>query len=259
MRLSIESLSAGYRDKDVLTDFSLCLESGEALCLLGANGCGKTTLLKTILGLLPLRKGRLCLNGEDIGNWTPRKRASFFGYVPQEHTPPFAYKVRDVILMARSVHLKLFSSPGKHDLAIVERSLDQLQISALAEANYTEISGGERQLVLIARALAQEPRFLILDEPTANLDFGNQVRVLQTIRQLRSSGLGLLMTTHMPDHAFLCGSQAALIHKGRLIATGAPQSVLTEAQLTYTYGVPLKVLAIDSGFPIVLPVFQEKE
>lgn len=255
MRLEVANLSAGYGKKQILYDLSLNVASGEALCLLGANGSGKTTMLKTILGLLPARTGRVTLDGRDLEGWSVRQRAACLGYVPQEHSLPFAYKVKDVVLMARSVHLKLFALPGRQDIRIAEEALDQLQISRLADALYTEISGGERQLVLIARALAQQPQILILDEPTANLDFGNQIRVLQTIKRLRSSGLGMLLTTHSPDHAFLCGSHVALLQHGRLLATGTPQSVLTAEQLSQTYGVPLRILSVESETPVVLPMF----
>lgn len=259
MRLSIDSLSCGYGRKDILQGVSLSLESGQVLCLLGANGSGKTTLLKTVVGLIMPRLGAILMDGEDIMHWTPKQRASCLGYVPQEHTPPFAYTVRDVVLMARAVHLKLFSAPEKRDLLIAEKALDQLQIRHLAEQLYTEISGGERQLVLIARALAQEPHFLILDEPTANLDFGNQIRVLRTIQFLRSTGIAMFMTTHSPDHAFLCGTHVALMKNGRILAAGDPQEVLTESLLTEAYGVSLKVLHLTSHPPMVVPALSEKE
>lgn len=256
MKLEISQLSSGYGKKQILFDVSLEVSSGEALCLLGANGSGKTTLLKSILGLLSLRSGTVTLDKDNLSGYSTRQRASVLGYVPQEHSLPFAYKVKDVVLMARSVHLKLFASPSKEDIRIAEEALDQLQISWLGNELYTEISGGERQLVLIARALAQKPKILILDEPTANLDFGNQVRVLKTIKDLRSSGLGMLMTTHSPDHAFLCGSHVALLHHGRLLASGTPEAVLTAEQLSKTYGVPLRVMAVESNTPVVLPVFR---
>jgi len=154
MNISVDHVSSGYRGKAVIFDISLALESGEVLCLLGANGSGKTTLFKTILGLLRPMSGKVFVDGEDISRWSRQRLAKSIGYVPQAHTPPFAYCVRDVVLMARSVYSGPFASPGKRDIAIAEESLDRLSILRLANERYTELSGGERQLVLIARALA---------------------------------------------------------------------------------------------------------
>ena len=150
------------------------------------------------------------------------------GYVPQAHTPPFPFTVLDVVAMGRTAHLGPFASPGKEDIAIAEDSLARLGISALTERVYTEISGGERQMVLIARALTQQPQLLIMDEPTSNLDYGNQVRVLEQVCRLAQDGLGVVMTSHFPDQAFLCSATVALLRRTGGIVVGTAAEVITE-------------------------------
>jgi ABC-type cobalamin/Fe3+-siderophores transport system ATPase subunit len=253
MKISAEQITAGYRSKTVLNGISIEVSSGEVFCLLGANGSGKTTLFKTILGLMRPTSGKICVDGEDISRWSRQRLAKTLGYVPQAHTPPFAYCVRDVVLMARSVHSGPFASPGKRDIAIADEALDRLSILCLAHQRYTELSGGERQLVLIARALAQQAQILVLDEPTSNLDFGNQMLVLRHVKELAESGLGLLMTTHFPDFAFLCASRVALMKKGRILAMNSPEKTLTQASLEEAYSTPLRVVDAGLGMRVVVP------
>ncbi len=253
MRLEIERAGCGYGGKPVVEDVSLSLDSGDVLCLLGANGSGKTTLFKAILGLLRLRGGRILVDGADTASWPQRRLARTLAYVPQAHTPPFPFAVRDVVLMARTAHLGIFGSPSHRDAAIAEDAMEALGVSHLARARYTEISGGERQLVLIARALAQQSEFLIMDEPTSNLDFGNQVRVLRRIKELAGRKLGLLMTTHFPDHAFLCASRVAVLKAGKLLAMGRPEEVITGGQLEGAYGVSVRVVEVEAGLRVCVP------
>jgi len=253
VRLEVESASCGYEGKPVVSDISLALDSGEVLCLLGANGSGKTTLFKAILGLLRLTGGRILIDGHDTAAWPQRRLARSLAYVPQAHTPPFPFAVRDVVLTARTAHLGIFASPSKRDIAIAEDAMEALGVSHLSGERYTEISGRERQRVLIARALAQQAEFLVMDEPTSNLDFGNQVRVLRRVRELADRGLALLMTTHFPDHAFLCASRVAVLKAGRLLAVGSPETVLTQDRLESAYGVPLRILNVDSGLRLCVP------
>lgn len=253
MKVSIEHVTAGYHKRTVLFDVSLAIDSGEVLCLLGANGSGKTTLFKTVMGLLRPFTGKVCVDGQDIASWPRKRLAETFGYVPQAHTPPFAYCVRDVVLMARSVHTGPFSSPGSHDVRIAEQAMERLNILRLADEHYTELSGGERQLVLIARALAQQARVLVLDEPTANLDFGNQVRVLHHLRQLAQAGLGLLVTTHSPDFAFLAASRVALMKQGRIMTVDTPHAALTPVTLQQAYGTPLRIVDAGDGVRVAVP------
>ena len=238
MKLEIQNLSCGYGSNTIMRSISFAVQSGEFLCLLGPNGVGKTTLFNTILGLLKLQAGKILLDGEDVSKWSRKYFATKIGYVPQAHTPPFPFKVVDVIAMGRIAHLSVFSSPSSKDIELAEKALDTLSISYLKDSIYTEISGGERQLVLIARALVQEPDFLIMDEPTSNLDFGNQIRVLNYIKKLvNESGIGVIMTTHYPNHALLYGSKVATIGKNSSFAIGNPEKVITEKYLKDTYDV----------------------
>ena len=260
MKLTLEGITGGYGSKAVVHDVSFSLQAGEVVCLLGANGCGKTTLFKMILRLMRPISGSVRLGGDDIAGWDERRLARSFGYVPQMHTPPFAFLVRDIVLMARAAHLSRFASPAKADERIADEALDRLGILWLASARYTEISGGERQLVLIARALAQQAQWLILDEPAASLDLGNQMKVMRAAVDLAKSGLGVLMTTHMPDHAFLYASRVVLMSAGRILAIDTPAVALTEAALQQAYGVPLRVVGIAAqpGMKMVIPSLIEE-
>lgn len=247
MLLELKNVSCGYKSKTVVEGISMKMESGEVLSLLGPNGVGKTTLFKTILGFLKPHGGEITLDGENIRAWPKSKLAKAVGYVPQAHTPPFPFSVIDVVTMGRTAHLGMFSSPSKKDLAIAEESLDALDIRYLRNRIYTEISGGERQMVLIARALAQQPRMLIMDEPTSNLDFGNQVKVLEQIGRLAKNGLGIFMTTHFPDHAFLCSTKVALLQRGSRFFAGDADEVVTEENLRSAYGVDVRIISTQVG------------
>ncbi|WP_347488438.1 ABC transporter ATP-binding protein [Desulfoscipio sp. XC116] len=241
MKLEIKHASCGYGKQNVVEDISIKLESGEILCLLGPNGVGKTTLFKTILGFLKLREGEILLDGENVQTWSRGRLAKAMGYVPQAHTPPFPFKVIDVVIMGRTAYLGMAGSPSRADLAIAEEALEILNVSFLKERIYTEISGGERQMVLIARALAQQPEILVMDEPTSNLDFGNQIRVLEQINRLSRKGLGVIMTSHFPDHAFLCSTKVALLQKNNVFNIGSADEVITEKNLKAAYGIDVKI------------------
>jgi len=244
MNLSLDRVCSGYGSRTVVHDVSFTLDPGEVVCLLGTNGCGKTTLFKTILGLLRPKAGRVRIGGEETARWSRERMARTLAYVPQTHAPPFSFEVRDIVLMARAAHLSSFAAPGREDHRIADASLDALGILHLAAVRYTEISGGERQLVLIARALAQQAQWLILDEPAASLDLGNQIKVLRAVGELAHAGLGVLMTTHVPDHAFQYASRVALMCEGRILTLDTPALALTEAMLCQAYGVPLRIAEI---------------
>lgn len=242
MRLEINDLTCGYQKKIVNEDISFCIDSGEIICLLGPNGVGKTTLFKGLLGLVDVMSGRIFINGEDIRHWNSRRLAKTIAYVPQAHTPPFAFSVQDVVIMGRNAHIGSFSKPTREDVRIADEILEKLGITYLRDRIYTEISGGERQMVLIARALAQQPAFLVMDEPTANLDYGNQVRVLSQIKELAASGLGIIMSSHSPDHAFLCSTKVALFLQDRTLLIGSPMEIITEENLAHAYGVEINII-----------------
>ncbi|HLJ63665.1 MAG TPA: ABC transporter ATP-binding protein [Stellaceae bacterium] len=259
MSLAAVGLGFGYRDKLVGQGVDLELKEREVLCLLGPNGGGKTTLMKTLLGLLAPLQGMVRLDGEDISTWSRARLARAIGYVPQAHAAFFPFRVIDIVVMGRSAHIGLFAAPSAEDLTVADRALATLGIEGLRDRTYTEISGGERQLVLIARALAQEPRFLVMDEPTASLDFGNQARVLARIRDLAAAGMAVLLSTHDPDHVFQCAHRAALLGRGGLIALGRPEEVITPDNLRRIYGIEVRVLKLpEGGTHTCVPVMEER-
>lgn len=244
MILEAQNVVCGYGENVVVNGVSFSVRSGEVCSLLGPNGVGKTTLFKTMLGFLKMKGGDIQLDGESVKKWPKRKLARSLGYVPQVHDPPFPYKVMDVVLLGRMSHIGFFASPGKEDRDVAEHTLEILGVPYLRDKVYTEISGGERQMVLIARALVQEPDFLVLDEPTSNLDYGNQVRVLQHINALAAKGLGILMTTHQPEHVFMCPGKVALMQRGGGFSFGTPEEVVTGEHLMEAYGVEVEIASV---------------
>jgi iron complex transport system ATP-binding protein len=254
MTLAGRDLTIGYSDRVVGRGLNVALEQGEVLALLGPNGGGKTTLLKTLLGILEPQAGEVAIGGRSLGAISVRERARLIAYVPQVHVPTFAFTVESVVLMGRTAHGNLFSRPSANDRLVAARVLEQFGIAHLAPRPYTMISGGERQLVLLARALAQEPQFVVLDEPTASLDFGNQGKVMREIRVLAAAGHGVLFTTHDPNHALRAADRAYLLRAGERIAEGAVASVLTRTQLEELYGAPVETLTdTATGHTAFLP------
>lgn len=249
MTLVADNLAFGYRGRRVGAGVTLELGRGEVFCLLGPNGSGKTTLFKTLLGLLPPQAGRVLIDGSDAALLSRESIARHVSYVPQAHGAFFPYTVREVVLMGRTAHLGLFGAPAARDRGAAMDALRRMGIEHLADAVYTRISGGERQLALIARALAQDARMVVMDEPTANLDFGNRVRVLERVRALAAEGIGVLLSTHDPDHAFLCADRVAMLRDGRLQDCGLPEDVMTSERLQLLYGVEVIVseIMVDGG------------
>ena len=245
--LEVRNLAFGFPGRSVGREVSFSLAAGEVMCVLGPNGGGKTTLFRTLLGLLAPQGGSIALEGDALETLSRREIARRVGYVPQGQAGSFAYTVLDVVLMGRTAHLGAFAAPGERDRRVAQRALQTLGIGHLAERPVTQVSGGERQLSLIARALAQEPRLLVMDEPTASLDFGNQVRVLQSIASLAASGIGIVFATHDPDHAFLAAHRALLLAEGRVIALGAPADVIRPETLERLYNVKVAVVPIGGG------------
>jgi iron complex transport system ATP-binding protein len=255
MRLNADDLAIGYRGRLVADGISLVLQPGEVLCLLGPNGAGKTTLFRTLLGLLRPLGGRVEVDGVPLSHLRPAEIAQRLAYVPQAHITEFAFRVIDVVLMGRTARLKPFASPGPTDESVARDKLESLGIGELADADYTRISGGQRQLVLIARALTQEAPLLVLDEPTASLDFGNQTMVLSRVRALAADGYGVVLSTHDPDHALLVGTHVAIIANGGLRAFGPPAEVVTAELLSAVYRTDIVVERTASGRRVCVPAW----
>lgn len=251
--LAVHDLAFGYGKRRVGEGVSFGVNAGAIAGVLGPNGSGKTTLFRTILGLLPPQAGRITLDGHDITAWPARERARAIAWVPQTHTTSFAFTVRELVLMGRTPHLSAFASPGKSDHDKVSQALDRVGIAHLEGRVASELSGGERQLVLLARAIAQESRVMIMDEPMAHLDLGNRVRVLHHVQRLAREGMAIIVSTHEPDHALAIADKALLFENGRLVMQGAPASVITGDTLSRLYGVPVAVVEADGARLVVLP------
>jgi iron complex transport system ATP-binding protein len=253
MELAARDLDIGYRGHVVGRNISLALAPGEVLCLLGPNGAGKTTLFRTLLGLLRPLAGHVLVDGLAVDRLKPIEIAKRMAYVPQASVTEFAYRVLDVVLMGRTARLSTFATPGAADERIAREKLAELGIGDLAEADFTRISGGQRQLSLIARALAQETPILVMDEPTASLDFGNQMLVLSHVRALAAQGYGVVLSTHDPDHALLIASRVAIIAEGGLRAVGPPAEVVTAETLSAIYRTDVRIEETASGRRVCVP------
>jgi iron complex transport system ATP-binding protein len=234
-------------DRDVLRSIDLDVFRGEVLCILGPNGCGKTTLLRCLGGALTLDAGVIRLEEADIGRLTAADRARRVGFLFQEHTPSFPFTILDLVTMGRAPYLSLFESPHADDVRLAERALERVGVLHLRHRPYTQVSGGERQLVLLARTLAQNPDVILLDEPTSHLDFRNQVLTLKIIRSLAADGMTMVMTTHDPNHGFLFDGRVALMKEGQFVAVGPASEILTGSRLTSTYGVDVAVLSVRAS------------
>jgi iron complex transport system ATP-binding protein len=236
-----------YGQRQVLNGIDLDVYRGEVLSILGPNGCGKTTLLRCIGGAVAVSDGTVRLGDVDVRSLPAPARARKVGFLFQDHTPAFPFAVRDIVVMGRAPHLGLLGSPGPADFAMADDALERVGMAHAKERAYNQLSGGERQLVLLARTLAQRPDIILLDEPTAHLDFRNQVLTLRTIRSLAADGMTMVMTTHDPNHALWIGGRAALMKEGRFVAVGPASDVITDASLSMAYDTDVRVFVTPGG------------
>ena len=257
MILSVENLSFSYTRRPVLQDVSFAAEKGELLSILGPNGVGKSTLFRCILGSLEGYSGRICVDGRDIRTLPHRERARRMAYIPQIHRPTFGYTVLDTVLMGTTRQLSPLQQPGREQVYMARSALERVGVSHLAERNFAHLSGGEQQLVLIARALAQQSDILIMDEPTSALDYGNQLRVLQQVRALSREGYTVLLSIHNPQHALTFADRVLALQDGSVAALGPSGGVLTPALLRRLYGVDT-ALADTPGGPVIVPLTGEE-
>lgn len=249
--IRIEELSFDYDGRSVFEDLTFHVEQGEVLIILGPNGSGKTTLIKC-LNLLLKPKGSVLVDMHDVTSMKKRELAKIVGYVPQNHSPIFPYRVIDVVVGGRTPHLG-FSAPSSEDYKQAYASLERLNISYLADRAYTQISGGELRMVLIARALVQQPRFLLLDEPTSHLDLANRMIVFKALREMAREGVGIVASEHDPNMATLSSDKVAFLKDGRLLTWGSACEVLTSGNIARTYGIEAEIIE-KNGIRYVLPL-----
>lgn len=243
--IAIEAKHVNYAykpGKTVLHDISFSLRAGESLYILGRNGSGKTTLLHCLAGLIKPNIGEVLLSGKTLDDYTASERARRIGLIPQIHIPSFNYSVKEMVLMGRAPHLGWLGSPTLKDYRLVEEALEQVGLSELQDQPYTEISGGERQLVLIARGLVQKCKILLMDEPTAHLDLSNQSRVSEIINQLTRQGLSFIVSSHEPNDALAYADNVLLLSGGWMTEFGPPKDTLTEPLLSAVYGIKTEVI-----------------
>jgi len=260
MRLVADRICYAYRlGNDVLRDVSLAVSGGQTLFVLGANGSGKTTLLDCLSWIRTPRSGRVTVDGIRLADLSARDRARRIGVVPQLHEPVFSYTVGQAVLMGRAPHLGLFARPGRDDREAVARALDTVGATGLKDRPYTGISGGERQLVLVARGLAQGASCLLMDEPAAHLDPHHQHDVLNVVRQLADEGFSFVVTSHHPNNALLYADEVVFLADGASIIRGAPEVAITEESLRAAYAMEFEIVRGTEGTRAILPRVRYRE
>ena len=255
MSIEIRNLSFAYSLREVLRGVSLSAGDGQLLAVLGPNGVGKTTLFRCILGLQPNYKGSIRIDGTDAHTLSARELAHHIAYIPQTHGMAFSYSVQDMVLMGTTHQVSTMSVPKQKELDAAGAAMEKLGISHLTDQNFAKLSGGEQQLVLIARALAQNAKTLLMDEPTASLDYGNQSLVLRQVRKLADDGYTILLSTHNPQHALWYADRAAALLNGTVAAFGSPSDVVDAALIEKLYGVEVCLVDTAQG-ALISPVIK---
>lgn len=260
MSIVVDKLSFSYGSREVLKNVSFTAEYGQFLSVLGPNGVGKSTLFRCMLGILKPKSGGTIIDGAEVSGLTAAELAKRIAYIPQSHSPVFNFSVFDMVLMGTTAQTGHFSSPGAKQAARVEAALEKLGISHLRDRGYGELSGGERQLTLIARAIAQQAKIFVMDEPSASLDFGNRIRVMQTMRDLAREGYCVIQSTHDPDQAYLWSDKILALHGGGVLAWGTPREIMTSDLVSRLYGVGVEVCRVGDGdLRVCIPARVEKE
>lgn len=242
MSISIRDLKYSYRKSEVLRGITFSVGQGEVLFVLGPNGAGKSTLFKCILRILSNYGGGIFIDGKDIQEISPRQMAKRIAYIPQSHVPKFDYTVLDIVLMGMTPEIGMFSAPDSFMELQAREILDSLEIGYLWDREYSRLSGGERQLAIIARALAQNAKVLVMDEPAANLDYGNQIRLMEEVKRLSKRGYSIILSTHNLEHAFMYADSVLVLKDGKAVQYGSPGHVLTEETIkSVFYSVDIKL------------------
>ena len=253
MNLEVRHLSFSYGAHEVLKDISFDLQPGEFLSVLGPNGVGKSTLFRCILGLLNDYQGEILSDGESLKHMPRREMARRIAYIPQINRPTFGYTVLDTVLMGTTRQVSMFSQPGREQIAAARKALERVGAAHLTERDFSFLSGGEQQLVLVARAIAQQAEILIMDEPTSALDFGNQLRILQLVKELAGEGYGVLLSTHNPQHALSFATRILALSDGKVAALGNADEVLTPALVKQLYHVDV-TFTQTQGANVLVPL-----
>lgn len=249
--LEVSHLSFSYGSHRVLKDINFYVKPGKMTFLLGHNGAGKSTIFKCILGHLKGACGQIRLEGRNIKTYSIRELARHVAYIPQAVSPVFNYPVHQVVLMGRSAYTSILSSPSEEDEKIAREALIRLDIAHLQDQGFSQISGGERQMVLVARALAQGGRLLLMDEPTSSLDYGNQLKVLMQVRKLCEEGMSVLISSHNPQHALLFADEILAVDDGVIVAHGG-KDVMTPELIERLYHVSVAFYE-ENGHKFIMP------
>ncbi|MGO5053072.1 ABC transporter ATP-binding protein [Lachnospiraceae bacterium LCP25S3_G4] len=244
MSLQVEDLRFSYRGWQVLKGVSFCLKQGNLVCILGKNGAGKSTLFRCILSMLSNYKGTILVNKKNIKQCTIQELADSIAYIPQVHSAVYNFSVIDMVLMGTTASMGTFKTPGKKEYKRALEALQMAHIEYLEHRTFGHISGGEQQMVLIARAIAQQARILIMDEPCSSLDYGNQIRIMEMTKRLAEQGYLILQSTHNPEHALLYADQVMVLDEGVIRQFGEPNEVLTEDVLGHIYGIDISLCDI---------------
>ncbi len=258
MLLEVRDVWGGYTDTDIIRGVSCHADQGDILCLLGPNGCGKTTLFRLMLGSIPIHHGSITIDGKDIRQMKPKELAAQIAYIPQSHTPIFSYTVLEVVVMGRASHFAAFDRPREVDRQAAFAALERVNALHLANRKYTTLSGGQRQLILIARAICQSAKIFVMDEPAANLDYANHQLLMEVITGLSQEGYCIILSTHSPEHPVSIGTKVLMMKSGQVAAFGIPKEVMTPENLERVYEIEMDVLSMPDRYglerTVCLPV-----
>ncbi|OCL88395.1 putative ABC transporter ATP-binding protein [Aliarcobacter thereius] len=251
--IEAKNISFSYKNNQVLDDINFELNQGDILSLLGKNGSGKTTLLKILLGIFK-SKGEVKILDKSIKEYSNKELAKLISYVPQTHQIPFDYTIFDVVLMGRLPHIGLFSNYSSKDRDIAIKALEKVGILHLKEKIYSQVSGGERQLAFIARALTQSAKIIFMDEPVTGLDYGNQLKLLNFLKTLSKEGYTFIKTTHYPEHALYASNKVMMLEKGKVLDFGDIEEKLTQENIKILYNIDVEIISKENGYKYCIPI-----
>jgi iron complex transport system ATP-binding protein len=245
MEININNLTFGYRGHSIFNNVSMIIPEGKLTVIIGKNGSGKSTLLKLIAGIYAPQKGSIEVLGKDLKRLSLSERAKLIGFLAQSHYPVFPFSVEDVVLTGRASYI--FSTPREIDRAETWRAISQMGIEDLRTRPYSELSAGEQQLVMVARVLAQQPKVLLLDEPTSHLDLPNQVRLLNIVKDLVASGLTVVLVIHDPNMGFMYGDDFIFMKNGSILQPSEEKEPYDSKLLSDVFGIEIKIASSEGN------------